>query len=75
MRLFQVTVALLAIPTLLAFIATSLLIFFAFGGGWAYAGPAGCHFKLNPFGMIMLAGAVLGLIAMGRRLFDRYHAR
>lgn len=77
--LFQITVTLLGIPAalllLLALTATSLLFFFALGGGWAYAGPAGCHFKLNPFGMIMLAAAALGLIAFLFAMARRYHTR
>jgi len=73
--LFQITVILLGIPAVLVLITMSLLFFFIFGGGWAYAGSAGCHFKLNPFGMIMLAAAALGLIAFLFAMARRYHAR
>jgi len=77
--LFQITVTLLGVPAalvlLLVLTATSLLLFFTLGGGWAYSGPAGCHFKLNPFGMIMLATAALGLIAFLWAMARRYHAR
>lgn len=76
--LFQITVILLGIPAalvlLLALTAASLILFFGRGGGWAYAGAAGCHFKLNLFGMIMLAAAALGLIAFLFAMARRYHA-
>jgi vacuolar-type H+-ATPase subunit I/STV1 len=74
--LFKITVTLLAIPTLLFLIVSALILFLAFGGGWAYAGAAGCHFVLNPLGMLMLAVATLGLFAfiyvIGREVARRY---
>jgi hypothetical protein len=78
-QLFQVTVTLLAIPALLALITMSLFFFFIFGGGWAYAGTAGCHFRINSLGMIMLAAVAASLsavlFAIGRRVAERYRAR
>jgi hypothetical protein len=62
--LFKITVTLLGIPTVLFLILSLLILFLAFGGGWAYAGAAGCHFVLNPLGMLMLAVAALGLFAL-----------
>lgn len=73
------TVTLLGIPAVLGLILTSLIIFMILGGGWAYAGSAGCRFVLNAFGITIVAGAALGLLAFlylsGRRLLRRYHSR
>ena len=72
-RLFKWTVLLLAIPAVLLLAIESLIVFFVFGGGWAYGTAGiGCHFVVGPFGVAMIAGATLGLViflyAVGRRL-------
>jgi hypothetical protein len=71
--LFKWTVFLLAIPAVLLLAVASLIIFYVFGGGWAYGtAGVGCHFEMNPFGLAMVAAAALGpvifLYAVGRRL-------
>lgn len=70
--LFKWTVSLMAIPTVLLLLGAYVLVFVAFGVGWAYGGPAGCHFVLNPLGMTMVIGTVLGISAFlffaGRRI-------
>ncbi len=49
----------------LPFLAFYLLVFFGLGGGWAYAGPNGCHFVIGPigYGMIIVPAFVLGGVA------------
>ena len=46
----------------LPFVALYVLIFFGLGGGWAYAGPNGCHFVIGPigYGMIIVPALALG---------------
>lgn len=62
--LFKWTVALLSVPAILLLVLAGLIVFIMLGGGWAYAGAAGCHFVLNPFGGAMVAGFGLGLFAL-----------
>jgi uncharacterized membrane protein len=45
-----VLVAVFSVPFLLLF----YFLLFSVGGGWAYAGSAGCYFVLNPFGWTMI---------------------
>lgn len=76
LRLFKWTVTLLVIPTVLLLVMAGPGFFLVFGGGWAYAGTAGCHFVLNPLGAAMVAGVALGvfifLYIIGRNLLRRY---
>jgi hypothetical protein len=80
-NLFKTTVVLLGIPAALLLVlltAAALIVFLMLGGGWAYAGPAGCHFKLNPLGIATVTGGVLGAFVIfykvGRRIVLRYHS-
>jgi uncharacterized protein YneF (UPF0154 family) len=54
-----VLVAVFSVPLL----AVYALLLFVIGGGWAYAGPNGCHFKMNPIGYVMVVSPVLGVCA------------
>jgi hypothetical protein len=54
-----VLIALLSLP----FLALYVMVFFGIGGGWAYAGPKGCHFVIGPIGFAMLVLPTLGLCA------------
>jgi hypothetical protein len=49
----------------LPFLALYLLVFFGLGGGWAYAGPNGCHFVIGPigYGMIIVPAFALSGVA------------
>jgi formate hydrogenlyase subunit 3/multisubunit Na+/H+ antiporter MnhD subunit len=47
----------------LPFLALYVLFFFAIGGAWAYAGPNGCHFEMNPIGCVMVVSPVLAVCA------------
>jgi hypothetical protein len=55
-----VLIALFSLP----FLALYVLVFFGIGGGWAYAGPKGCHFVIGPIGFAMLVGPTLGFCAV-----------
>ena len=52
-----VLIALFSLP----FLALYTLVFFGVGGGWAYAGPNGCHFVIGPLGYAMLTVPTLSL--------------
>ena len=57
-----VLIALFSLP----FLALYVLVFFGIGGGWAYAGPNGCHFVMGPIGYAMLIVPALGLCGVAR---------
>jgi membrane protein implicated in regulation of membrane protease activity len=77
--LFKWTVFLFAVPTVLFSLAAYFLVFLLFGIGWAYAGTAGCSPVLNPLGMVMATGAVLGVVALlftaGKRIVNNRKTR
>ncbi|HKR60636.1 MAG TPA: hypothetical protein VJS64_13025 [Pyrinomonadaceae bacterium] len=59
-----VLLVLVSAPLLLLY----LFIFFFIGIGWAYAGPNGCHPKLNVIGwtMILFPAVALSALALKR---------
>ena len=63
-----ILIAVFSLPFLLAFLAAYAFLFVAFGGGWAYAGPNGCHFVIGPIGYAMLIFPITGLAALGWKL-------
>ena len=56
-----VLIALFSLPLLTVYV----LIFFGFGGGWAYAGTSGCHFVIGPIGYAMLIVPAFALFGVG----------
>lgn len=55
----------------LPFLALYLVTFLFIGGGWAYAGSAGCYFVLNPFGYAMIIFPALAVCAGAAKFFSR----
>jgi hypothetical protein len=49
-----VLIALFSVPVLAVLLTAYVFVFFGLGGGWAYAGSAGCHFVIGPIGYAML---------------------
>ena len=58
-------IAVFSLPFLAFVLALYVFIFFGLGGGWAYAGPNGCHFIIGPigYGMIIAPALALGGLA------------
>jgi formate hydrogenlyase subunit 3/multisubunit Na+/H+ antiporter MnhD subunit len=66
-----VLIALFSLP----FLALYVLVFFGIGGGWAYAGPNGCHFVIGPIGYTMLIVPAFGLCAVGWKSIRKLGSR
>lgn len=62
-----ILVAISSLPLLVLYVYVFLII----GGGWAYAGPGGCHFVINPIGVTMLAVPALLLCRLAWVLVSR----
>jgi hypothetical protein len=60
-------VAVCSLPLLFLY----LIVFLGIGGGWAYAGPSGCHFQINAIGYAMLVVPAFGLCGLGWTLFRK----
>jgi hypothetical protein len=48
-----------------------VLAFLGIGGGWAYAGPNGCHFVIGPIGYTMLIVPALAICTVAWKSFQK----
>jgi hypothetical protein len=74
LALSLILIALIAFFSL-PLLALYVLVFFGLGGGWAYAGPNGCHFVIGPIGYAMLIMPGLAVSNGGWKLFRRLRHR
>jgi formate hydrogenlyase subunit 3/multisubunit Na+/H+ antiporter MnhD subunit len=66
-----VLIALFSLP----FLALYVLVFLGIGGGWAYAGPNGCHFVIGPIGYMMLIVPALAICTVAWKSFQKLRHR
>ncbi|HEX5966437.1 MAG TPA: hypothetical protein VFY51_10925 [Pyrinomonadaceae bacterium] len=68
MKIVLLNIALFVLVVIfsLPFLALFLTLILFIGGGWAYAGPAGCHFVINPIGYAMLSVPLLAVLGAAR---------
>ena len=59
----------------LPFLALYLLVFFGLGGGWAYAGPNGCHCVIGPIGHGMIIVPAFALSGVAWRSLRKLRRR